>query len=231
LLIAGVFLTAFYMSRQMMYVFFGEPREAAAHAHESPAVMTLPLIVLAGCTILLSIVLTPAWPWLEKYLAGENALPNPALLIQPALLTSLVVVAAGILGGAWFYRRAGAQGDPLETSAPALFHAFEKRFWIDELYQHTVLKWSALAARAAALADRLVWDGAVRGIGRIARGLAALTTTCDERGVNGTVDRGCDATRLFGRTVGGWSSGQIQSYLRALCIGTLALFLLYAWLA
>ncbi|MDQ6860557.1 MAG: NADH-quinone oxidoreductase subunit L, partial [Verrucomicrobiota bacterium] len=46
----GVVLTAFYMTRQMIYVFFGARRSASEHAHESPRVMTLPLIVLAVCT-------------------------------------------------------------------------------------------------------------------------------------------------------------------------------------
>src|ERR1700736_4584042 len=73
LLLAGVVLTALYMTRQMFYVFFGNRRAAAEHAHESPRVMTIPLIALAVCSIALSIVLTPAWPWLRTYLNGEPA--------------------------------------------------------------------------------------------------------------------------------------------------------------
>ena len=48
-MLPGVVLTALYMTRQMLYVFFGPRRAAAAHAHESPSVMTLPLVVLAIC--------------------------------------------------------------------------------------------------------------------------------------------------------------------------------------
>ena len=58
-MMAGVVLTALYMTRQMIYVFFGNRREASEHAHESPRVMTVPLIVLAVCSIGLSVVLTP----------------------------------------------------------------------------------------------------------------------------------------------------------------------------
>src|SRR4029077_15780311 len=61
LLLAGVVLTALYMTRQIIYVFFGSHRAASelatgrvrptgGHAHESPHVMTAPLIVLAMCT-------------------------------------------------------------------------------------------------------------------------------------------------------------------------------------
>src|SRR5216110_715736 len=60
LMLAGVVLTALYMTRQIIYVFFGNPRVASQHAHESPRVMTMPLIALAICAILFSIVLTPA---------------------------------------------------------------------------------------------------------------------------------------------------------------------------
>src|SRR5216110_3229019 len=56
----GVVLTALYMTRQIIYVFFGDRRVASQHAHESPRVMTMPLIALAICAILFSIVLTPA---------------------------------------------------------------------------------------------------------------------------------------------------------------------------
>ena len=73
LMMAGVVLTALYMTRQMIYVFFGDRRDASAHAHESPPVMTGPLLVLAFCTIAFSVVLTPAWPWLHDYLSGETA--------------------------------------------------------------------------------------------------------------------------------------------------------------
>src|SRR5213595_2854439 len=59
LMLAGVVLTALYMTRQMIYVFFGSKR-AALDAHESPLVMKMPLVVLALCSILFALVLTPA---------------------------------------------------------------------------------------------------------------------------------------------------------------------------
>src|SRR6266571_908963 len=73
LMMAGVVLTALYMTRQIIYVFFGNRRAASEDAHESPSVMTTPLIVLAVCSIVLSVVLTSAWPWLHSYLSGEAA--------------------------------------------------------------------------------------------------------------------------------------------------------------
>src|SRR5437016_6811535 len=71
LMLVGVVLTALYMTRQMIYVFFGNRRSAAEHAHESPRVMTMPLIVLATGTVFLGFVITSFWPWLDRYLTGE----------------------------------------------------------------------------------------------------------------------------------------------------------------
>src|SRR5947208_9740264 len=96
LMLAGVVLTALYMTRQMIYFFFGNRRTASEHAHESPRVMTMPLIVLAVCSIVFSVALTPAWPWLHSYLSGEPPHFEIARLIQPMLFVSLALVAVGI---------------------------------------------------------------------------------------------------------------------------------------
>jgi len=187
-------------------------------------------MVLAACTVVFSIFLTPAWPWLESYLSGEKAELHPGLLIQPALLVSFVLVAAGIAAAAWFYRRAGRQ-DPLESAAPALFRVLEHKLWIDEFYAATVLKWSAFAAQVSSWLDRFVWDGIVRAIGGGARFAAAFASNMDEGGINLSVDQGCEATQQLGRSLGRRHSGQIQTYLRAVGLGMLALLILYAWLA
>ena len=103
---AGALFTAFYMTRQVALVFFGDYRGgAAAHAadhdhghsaqkahsahsshgsahdaapHESPAVMTVPLIILAVFAVLLGVIGTPAWPWFEGYLTGEAMVSTSA---------------------------------------------------------------------------------------------------------------------------------------------------------
>jgi NADH-quinone oxidoreductase subunit L len=90
LLLVAAFFTAFYMGRQLMMVFAGRPRtDAARHAAESPPVMTIPLIILAGLAVfggLLNLPTIAGWTppgahaltnWLEHTLAavpgGEHA--------------------------------------------------------------------------------------------------------------------------------------------------------------
>ena len=229
LMLVGVFLTALYMTRQIIFVFFGNRRAASEHVHESPSVMTIPLIVLAVCAILFSVVLTPAWSWLENYLTGHPARFDPDLLIQPMIIVSLALVGAGASLGIWMYRRA-AESDPIQQAQPALFRFLENKMWIDEIYDRTVIALAAIAARFSDWMDRYVWDGLVRGVGAIGHFFARLTTGTDERVINAGVDEGTVGAHGFGRLMSRRHSGQIQTYLGAIALGMLALVLLYAWL-
>jgi NADH-quinone oxidoreductase subunit L len=269
LMLAGVVLTALYMTRQMIYVFFGQARWnldlqsvrpaglqpadsqaaekiSAGHTrrspmfrvHESPRVMTMPLIVLALCTIFFSLVLTPAWPWLHGYLIGEPAQFEIVRLVQPILFVSLLLVGAGIGAGVWIYRKAGrvekdrlADVDPVEYAQPKLFHFLANKMWVDELYDRTVIAFSWAAARVADWMDRFFWDGLVRGLGGLGQLFGILTASVDERGINTGVDETTAGARGLGRLLSTAHSGQIQRYLGAVAIGMLALLLLYAWLA
>src|SRR6266550_1767085 len=238
LMLAGVILTALYMTRQMIYVFFGQTRSCSEHAHESTRIMTMPLIVLALCAIFFSVLLTPAWPWLHGYLLGEPVHFEIAGLVQPMLFVSLALVSGGIALGIWFYRKAGAQDrdrsaevDPLEYAQTALFRFLANKMWIDELYARTIIAFAWASARLSDWMDRYFWDGLVRGFGAIGQLFGIFTTSVDERGINAGVDETTAGARGLGRMMSAAHSGQIQMYLGAVAIGMLALLLLYAWLA
>ena len=134
--IFGAFLTAFYMTRQMIYVFFGKSR-LEKPAHESPSVMTTPLVVLAACAVLIGFLGTPAWPWLHSYMTSQEGHGGIGSLFAPAFLglamLSTLVVGAGIACGWYLYQRIPTERDPLETRFPELFVALRERFWIDEV--------------------------------------------------------------------------------------------------
>jgi NADH-quinone oxidoreductase subunit L len=237
-LLAGVVLTALYMTRQIIYVFIGDRRAASQHAHESPRVMTMPLIALAICVILFSVILTPAWPWLHGYLTGHPLHFEIAGLIQPALFLSLVLVGVGFALGIWMYRKAGVQDrqrpadiDPLEFAQPQLFRFLENKMWIDELYARTVIAFGWMSACLSDWMDRQFWDRLVRGFGGIGQLFGIFTAGVDERGINAGVDETTAGTRSLGRLISAAHSGQIQTYLGVIAIGMLALLLFYAWLA
>ena len=230
LMMAGVVLTALYMTRQIVYVFFGNRSQ---EAHESPRVMTIPLVVLAVCTIVLSVVLTPAWPWLDSFLTGESSHVDFARLIQPMLLVSLVLVAIGIGAGVLFYRRVAVQNreiDPLERAQPTLFRFLANKMWIDEFYQESVILWSKLARVASDWMDRFVWDGLARMLGAIGQFFGMFTASVDEQGINAGVNETTSLARGVGRFMSAAHSGQVQVYLAAIAMGMVALLILYAWL-
>ncbi len=238
LLLAGVVLTALYMTRQIIYVFFGRQRAASERGHESPLVMTMPLIALAICAIFFSVVLAPAWPWLHDYLTGEPVRFDVARLIQPMLFLSLVLVGAGVAFGVWMYREVGAQDgrrpadiDPLEFAQPKLFRFLENKMWLDELYGYTVIAFSWVAARLSDWMDRYFWDSLVRAFGGLGQLFGIVTKGFDERGINAGVDESTIGARRVGRAISRLHSGQVQTYLSIIAIGVLALLLFYAWLA
>nr|MDQ6913796.1 NADH-quinone oxidoreductase subunit L [Verrucomicrobiota bacterium] len=230
LMITGVVLTALYMTRQMVFLFFGQRREASTHAHESPRVMTLPLVVLAACTVALSVFLSPAWPWLHEFLLGMDAHFAFGKIFQPMLFISLALVAAGIALGILIYRNAGER-DPLETALPILFRFLENRMWLDEFYKHTFIALAKFAARFSDFMDRYFWDGLVRLVGGIGKLFGILTKGFDERAINSGVDESAAGASGAGRLMSAIHSGQIQLYMGAAALGMVALLLLYAWLA
>jgi hypothetical protein len=130
----------------------------------------------------------------------------------------------------WLYRRVG-DVDPLQQKLPAPFHFLENKMWIDEIYEHTILAFAALAARISDWMDRHIWDGLVRGVGAIAQFFGRLTMGADEGVINAGVDETTVGARALGRVMSRLHSGQIQIYLGAVALGMLALILFYAWLA
>ena len=229
LMLAGVILTALYMTRQMIYVFFGSKRPAV-EAHESPRIMTMPLIVLASCSILFTLVLTPAWPWLHAYLNGESARVDFGSLIQPILFLSFALVAAGI-GLGWFIYRNLGERDPLARAQPGLFRFLENKMWFDEIYEETVIVFCRMLSRLADWLDRYFWDGLVRLFAGLGQAFGVLSKGLDDHGINAGVDETTSGTRGIGRLIAAAHSGQIQTYLGALAVGMLLLLVLYAWLS
>jgi len=229
LMLAGVILTALYMTRQMIYVFFGSKRPAV-EAHESPRIMTMPLIVLASCSILFTLVLTPAWPWLHAYLNGESARVDFGSLIQPILFLSFALVAAGI-GLGWFIYRNLGERDPLARAQPGLFRFLENKMWFDEIYEETVIVFCRIFSRLADWLDRYFWDGLVRLFAGLGQAFGVLSKGLDDHGINAGVDETTSGTRGIGRLIAAAHSGQIQTYLGALAVGMLLLLVLYAWLS
>ena len=172
-------LTAFYMTRQYLLVFHGEPNwDEGVEPHESPNSMTIPLIILAVLSAIGGFVNTPFRLTLEHFLEpsfeflGKVEHPEPLLLLVLAL-ASLGVAVAGIVA-AWFVYgpRSRKVGERFLGSFRRPLFAMENAYWVDDVYGRLiVLPGKKLAEWSAFVFDNRVIDGIVNGTGAVVRRL------------------------------------------------------------
>jgi len=172
-------LTAFYMCRLFALVFLGEFRgPKTKHAHESPAVMTVPLVILAIGSLVAGFLCTPhEWHLLPNVLEHwlESALPHftfsdtAPLSENGAMGIATLLAILGSFTGLWMFADP-SRGSALKNLTRPVSGIFSNRFWIDELYALTVVRPFEIISRFFAnVFDKYVIDGAVLLPGKIAR--------------------------------------------------------------
>jgi len=165
----GVFvaaLTTFYTFRLFFVVFCGkEKSDHAKHAHESPLVMTLPLIALAvfsfaggfiGITNNYGSQLSPDHEMLSFWQQVLEPLSN-----KPAMFCGLGAVVVGFLLAKSLYGNAAT--DPLPAKLGGLATAMKNKFYFDELYEATFIRAHDFIAAVADWIDRWILEGAIIG--------------------------------------------------------------------
>ncbi len=230
MLLAGALLTAFYMMRQVGYVFLGVWR-GHGHAHESPAVMTVPLVILAFFAIALGLLGTPAWPWFTAFLESRTlafdlaGFSEPGLVPMMLLASTLVFIALGV--GWRLYvaadRRSDTDPDALQSASPTIFHWLESRLYFDELYQATVLRAYALCAWFSAWLDRRFWGGMVAAVACGFRVLGRCNKSVDSEWIDGGFDKGCEELTTAGGVLAWMQTARAPGYLRTLTVSLLIL--------
>jgi NADH-quinone oxidoreductase subunit L len=235
LLVFGALLTAFYMTRQVCYVFLGYWRGHGT-AHESPRVMTVPLAVLAFFAIMLGVIGTPAWPWFHAFLQGHSARFDLRSFAEPSLLvimaTSSLVVFLGLGLGWRLYGNKSPKPeapDVLEKSAPWLWVPLRDRFYVDEFYGATVIAFYAWWARVADWLDRNLWGGVVAAVASLFRLWAHVNRLLDVYWVDGSFDKTCEELSTGGGLLARVQNGRVQSYLRILAVAVVVLAALLLW--
>jgi NADH-quinone oxidoreductase subunit L len=173
ILLAGVFLTALYTARLVLLAFFGSPRmskEQAHHIHESPAVMTLPLGVLAILTAVAGFVgvpsshgtaferfLAPVLPFLEAEHGGVASLALAAVSVIAAL--------AGVFVAWLVYGRGQVDASKIGVPTNPLHKLLLNKYYVDELYDALIVKpIYRLCLWCAQIFDVKVIDGLVNGV-------------------------------------------------------------------
>jgi hypothetical protein len=234
----GALLTAFYMTRQVCYVFFGKrrkdpapdpiaPSETAVSdphdaAHESPAAMTAPLVLLALFAVLLGFIGTPAWPWLQAFLEMRSAGLDFRQLMEDGLpqlmLASSLLVFAGLGLGWWIYGRKpikrAADADALERLQPAVFHALRQGLYVDQLYALTIQRLAWWIAIAAELAGTMGLERHPDRCVRLTKGIGWIDFSLDRWVVNKGFDEGMQRRsgwRPAAGALAGWTHPKLSA--------------------
>ncbi len=239
--VTGAGLTACYMFRQVFLVFFGESRvdpHVAAHVHESPAAMTVPLVLLAAGSLLVGFLGVPEAfgganrfaAWLAPVFAtghGEAQHAVHATSLEWTLTAISVAVATmGAFVAFLIYQRRAVSADAIAAlGGGAPYRLLLHKYFLDELYWATVGRGVLLLARLGAWFDRRVIDGLVDGSATVTRGLARLEGRFDAVVVDGLVNALANATGALGARLRRVQTGNINTYLYVV-VGTVTLVLI-----
>jgi NADH-quinone oxidoreductase subunit L len=194
-------------------------------------------VILAAFSMLLGSVGTPAWPWFTSFLDGQQAKLDFRGFaengILPMMLASTMIVFLGLGFGWWFYGRRPIEravaSDALERLQPYIFNVLRNGFFVDKLYEATILRFNAWCGRACDWLDRWVWGGAVQLVTYLTLVLSWLDSSVDVFVVNPGFDQGCHGVTRGGRMLSRLQSGRTQSYLRIVGIAFAALVLFLIW--
>jgi NADH-quinone oxidoreductase subunit L len=198
--LATAVLTAGYMARLMYLTFFGERRwPEGTHAHESPSVMTGPLVVLAGAALVGGLVNTPWRLGLEHFL--EPAFERVSLAHPPegATLWILAIVTAGLAVLAiGFVARRYARPERRPSEEGAGWELLRSGYYVDDAYG------AIFVGMGGRLANWLAGDVDQRGIDGLANGVGKLT-------------------QAMGKWLRPLQTGYVRTYGLALMAGAVAL--------
>ncbi|MBC8128357.1 MAG: NADH-quinone oxidoreductase subunit L [Gloeobacteraceae cyanobacterium ES-bin-144] len=241
LAVAAATLTAFYMTRQALLVFFGKPRgKDAGHAHESPSIMLVPLYVLAAGAVLLSLIASPIWPWFEKWVGGEKAVFHAGALgghgSVGLLVLSLVIVTVGVTAAWLVYGRGGgrdtrATEDPMSHVLGPMWGFLERAMGFDALYEKAIIGPLAFFSGAVDALERMILLP-LMGVGESCfKLLGRVTGMSDEKGLNDGFNGLCSGLQNRADNASRGQSGRPQGYLRSIGLGMSVLIILYFWLS
>ncbi len=162
-------LTAFYTFRLFFVVFFGQEKsKAASHAHESPLVMTLPLLALALFAAIGGFIgITNNYG--SQFIAGHETLSVVQQITEPLknigpMLCGLAAAAVGIFVAFSLYKNVAS--DPLPAKLGGLATAMKNKFYFDELYEATFIRAHDFIATVMDVIDRWFVEGFCIGLVR-----------------------------------------------------------------
>ena len=232
--IAGAFITAFYMARVVALTFFGEYKGDAT-PHESPRMMTYPLIGLAFFAATAGFVNFPGvYTGFTTWLATREPLSGMGDHHADGLDWSLVlivtpVVLAGVAIGWWLYGRdKETQTERDAFRIPVLWPLFENLYFIDDLYMNGIVRpIMGPVAKVVLWWDMNVVDGIVNGAGLASLGIAKAVRSVDENVVDGFYNEVGAGVDELGSGLRRTFTGRVQQYAAFSFVGVVVIAVLF----
>ena len=229
-LVAG--LTAFYMFRVVILTFLGEPADAGRmeHVHESPAVMTIPLVILAALSLCFVFSLNPvdaSGSWIARAVE-RPATVVPSVLAGPgaqefeegvrhfhwtAMALSLTVAGMGILAAFMTYSWKKINADAIEAALRPVHTFLLNKWYFDELYNGVLVRGLLGATVVLRWFDNTVVDGIVNGAGLVTRGVSFVSGRFDHYVIDGLVNLTAWVSGAFGLLFRKTQTGRVQTYV------------------
>ena len=245
----GAALTAYYMFRLWFMTFAGQPRDAHRfeHAHESPPVMYVPLVILAVGAVVLGWPVFGVTELLEQArpagtAEGASAALLPGLSMPaehlahapevhaPVTWIAMLAAVAGFAVAVVFYGLRALDPQDVRRSMAPVYEFLWHKWYFDELYQACFVRPALALARLAAAVDRTIIDGIADGLARGIRLASAADDWLDRLFVDGLVNRIAQWTYRMGVALRAVQTGQLRQYVMFLGVGTVALFVLVSFL-
>ncbi len=226
ILLLTAFMTAFYMFRLIFLTFFGHARNAKVHAHESPAVMTLPLWGLAIGSFFIGFPGSPIMKnWFQQIIAHVTHYPEyePSISI---MICSIAAAVSGIVLAGIFYLKKLHWPEKIAKIFNPLYLLSLNKFYIDEIYSVCIVKPFLALGRALFGFDAAVVDGAVNGTGTLTLWLSRVKNWIDAHIVDGLVNFMGTLVHFLNSIIKRLQTGLIQNYLLIVFLCVLA-FLLF----
>jgi NADH-quinone oxidoreductase subunit L len=237
----GAGITAFYMFRLWFYTFAGEPRDhhVYEHAHESPWVMTVPLIVLsflaAFCATggekgFLFGMLSASEPvGVAEGVAGSLNLPSHAAIHHnhaQAGALALIMAGLGTTIAYLFYGKRLLDPADVKKQLAGLHTFLAEKWWFDELYDVMFVRPAHIVAKWCAAFDRIVFDGFLHYLARLTVLVSKWDRLFDEQIIDGFVNRLGEVTFSTGRVFGYLQTGRLRQYVMFIVVGVVGIWFL-----
>jgi NADH-quinone oxidoreductase subunit L len=217
--LVGAFMTAAYMTRACWLIFAGEYR-GHGHPHESPPSMSVPLVLLAGLSIVAGLVNAPGVglfaKWVRFDIPGVGEVLHEHAFNPGLALVSLSVAVVGIGAALGYYARNLFPRGLAARSAPARagYRLLVNKYYLDKIYIDGVIRAIQYpVARAAYWVNQHVLDGVVNAMGILARRLGGVVyDVVDQKVIDGAVNGAGFTAEEGGIILRTIQTGRVQQY-------------------